>query len=253
MKSSSLFFAMGFCSLAHGVACPFADLRRSGMLSVEDAAKFDDVKRNPAAAEEYLSGHKGGAGVEKEKRQDLLGGLLDLPLGGGLCKYLPKIKKERSWLTTNLVNGALLPLTGVLAGIDIPTPQAQGLAEIPGNDPNHQFQAPGPTDVRGLCPTLNTLANHGYISRDGVGTRQSRCKKMPTNFLDHILRRSCQCCPDWIWFHVQLVGILVRPRPPCWWRSRLREIQHRRCRFPSTQHPWTCSWLRQTRCLRSRW
>jgi hypothetical protein len=169
---------MGFCSLTHGVACPFEDLRRSRMLSVEDAAKFDDVKRNPAAAEEHLNSHKRRAGVDKEKRQDLLGGLLDLPLGGGLCKYLPKItKKERLWLTTNPVNGTLLLLTGVLAGIGIPTPQVQGLAEIPGNDPNHQFQAPGPTDVHGLCPTLNTLANHGYISRDGIGTRQSRCKK----------------------------------------------------------------------------
>jgi hypothetical protein len=39
---------------------------------------------------------------------------------------------------------------------------------IPGDDPDHQFQAPGSTDQRGICPTLNALANHGYISRDGV-------------------------------------------------------------------------------------
>jgi hypothetical protein len=68
MKPSSLFF----------VACPFEELRRSGMLSVEDTAKFDAVKRNPAAAEEYLNRHKREAAAEKEKRQDLLGGLLDL-------------------------------------------------------------------------------------------------------------------------------------------------------------------------------
>jgi Peroxidase, family 2 len=61
-------------------------------------------------------------------------------------------------------------LTGVLAAIDLPTPQATGLLEIPGDDPDHQFIAPGPTDVRGLCPTLNTLANHGYISRNGITT-----------------------------------------------------------------------------------
>ena len=35
-------------------------------------------------------------------------------------------------------------------------------------DPDHQYIAPGPTDVRGNCPTLNTLANHGYLSRDGI-------------------------------------------------------------------------------------
>ena len=76
------------------------------------------------------------------------------------------------------VDGALQALTGPLAAIDIPTPQPQGLVKIPGEDPNHQFQAPGPTDVRGICPTLNTLANHGYLSRDGVRSSTSgrHCK-----------------------------------------------------------------------------
>ena len=66
------------------------------------------------------------------------------------------------------VNGVLQPLTGILAGVDVPTPQEFGLREIPGDDAfgmAHQFQAPGPTDVRGGCPTLNTLANHGIIDR----------------------------------------------------------------------------------------
>ena len=30
--------------------------------------------------------------------------------------------------------------------------------------------APGPKDNRGPCPGLNTLANHGYISRSGVSS-----------------------------------------------------------------------------------
>lgn len=67
-----------------------------------------------------------------------------------------------------LVGGLLAPLTGPLAALDIPTPQDSGLKAIPGNDPKHQYQAPGPSDVRGNCPTLNTLANHGYLSRDGI-------------------------------------------------------------------------------------
>lgn len=67
-----------------------------------------------------------------------------------------------------LIGGILGPLTGVLGALDIPTPQESGLKAIPGNDPNHQYRAPGPTDVRGNCPTLNTLANHGYLSRDGI-------------------------------------------------------------------------------------
>ncbi|KAF3003438.1 hypothetical protein E8E13_001966 [Curvularia kusanoi] len=33
---------------------------------------------------------------------------------------------------------------------------------------DHAYIAPGPNDIRGPCPGLNTLANHGYISRTGV-------------------------------------------------------------------------------------
>lgn len=32
------------------------------------------------------------------------------------------------------------------------------------NDPAHPFIAPGPNDIRGPCPGLNTLANHGVCS-----------------------------------------------------------------------------------------
>ncbi len=61
-----------------------------------------------------------------------------------------------------LIGGLLQPLSGLLQAVDIPTPQPSGLKAIPGDDPNHQYQAPGATDVRGNCPTLNTLANYGY-------------------------------------------------------------------------------------------
>ena len=30
-----------------------------------------------------------------------------------------------------------------------------------------EYRAPGPTDLRGPCPVVNSLANHGYISRSG--------------------------------------------------------------------------------------
>ncbi|CAG8453007.1 16781_t:CDS:2 [Funneliformis mosseae] len=32
---------------------------------------------------------------------------------------------------------------------------------------NHDYQAPGPNDLRSPCPALNALANHGYLPRDG--------------------------------------------------------------------------------------
>ena len=56
----------------------------------------------------------------------------------------------------------------VIQAVDIPTPQVITLKEIPGNDPLHHFQALSPTDVRAIWPTLNALANHGYISRNGI-------------------------------------------------------------------------------------
>lgn len=33
---------------------------------------------------------------------------------------------------------------------------------------NHQWIAPGPNDLRGPCPGLNALANHGYFPRSGI-------------------------------------------------------------------------------------
>lgn len=79
----------------------------------------------------------------------------------------PKAQK-RHFEERGLIGGLLAPLSGVLQAIDVPTPQESGLKAIPGDDPAHQYQAPGPGDVRGNCPTLNTIANHGYISRTGV-------------------------------------------------------------------------------------
>ncbi|THU90505.1 Cloroperoxidase [Dendrothele bispora CBS 962.96] len=37
----------------------------------------------------------------------------------------------------------------------------------------HQWQAPGPNDLRGPCPGLNTLANHGFLPRDGRNLNMS--------------------------------------------------------------------------------
>lgn len=32
----------------------------------------------------------------------------------------------------------------------------------------HEWQAPGPNDVRGVCPGLNAFANHGFLPRNGM-------------------------------------------------------------------------------------
>ncbi|KAK4448771.1 Chloroperoxidase [Podospora aff. communis PSN243] len=36
-----------------------------------------------------------------------------------------------------------------------------------GDGDGHEFRRPGPRDVRGPCPMLNSLANHGWIPRSG--------------------------------------------------------------------------------------
>ncbi|KAH8806856.1 hypothetical protein DL96DRAFT_1629939 [Flagelloscypha sp. PMI_526] len=43
-----------------------------------------------------------------------------------------------------------------------------GIKQIP--DEHHPYQAPGQNDLRGPCPGLNTLANHGYLPKSGVAT-----------------------------------------------------------------------------------
>ncbi|USW58161.1 Putative chloroperoxidase [Septoria linicola] len=45
------------------------------------------------------------------------------------------------------------------------------LNQVPAKgDTAHAWQAPGPLDIRGPCPGLNTAANHGFLSRDGITT-----------------------------------------------------------------------------------
>ncbi|PWN39593.1 Cloroperoxidase, partial [Ceraceosorus guamensis] len=66
------------------------------------------------------------------------------------------------------LDGLLEPLTGVLSALGLPAAQKQGAVLVP--DAAHPYKAPGPTDIRGLCPTLNTMANHGYIARNGITT-----------------------------------------------------------------------------------
>ncbi|KAL1642463.1 hypothetical protein SLS61_009677 [Didymella pomorum] len=35
---------------------------------------------------------------------------------------------------------------------------------------DHKYIAPGPNDLRGPCPGLNAMANHGYLPRNGIST-----------------------------------------------------------------------------------
>ncbi|KAB5585891.1 hypothetical protein GE09DRAFT_944315 [Coniochaeta sp. 2T2.1] len=84
-------------------------------------------------------------------------------------------KVEARQLGTGLVPGLVSLLGGTLQAVYdnvvglIPTNDAvKGLKKFP--EPDYPFKAPNPTDQRGPCPGLNTLANHGYIPRNGIAT-----------------------------------------------------------------------------------
>ncbi|KAF7191946.1 Dothistromin biosynthesis peroxidase dotB [Pseudocercospora fuligena] len=140
-------------SLAASTPCPYGQLAEEGRLSQEDTAKFFAARsEGESAVQSMIKKREAAEHARQEhyyKRQLSLG---DLPLGGGL------------------LGGVLQPFSGVLSALDVPTPQATGLKEIPGDDAAHKYVAPGTTDVRGMCPTLNTMANHGYISHTGITT-----------------------------------------------------------------------------------
>ncbi|CAF9919190.1 MAG: hypothetical protein HETSPECPRED_003970 [Heterodermia speciosa] len=58
------------------------------------------------------------------------------------------------------------PYTGAQNGL--PGTQIGGVVVPDVNDVAHKFDPPGPLDIRGPCPGLNTAANHHFISHDGI-------------------------------------------------------------------------------------
>lgn len=82
---------------------------------------------------------------------------------------------EARQVGTGLVPGVVSLLGGTPTAVYdnvlglIPTGDSvKGLKKFP--EAEYPFKAPGPTDQRGPCPGLNTLANHGYIPRNGIAT-----------------------------------------------------------------------------------
>ncbi|CAF1003345.1 unnamed protein product [Adineta steineri] len=48
-------------------------------------------------------------------------------------------------------------------------PHLASKRNLDSNQPSdHPFIPPGPNDIRGPCPALNTAANHGYLNRSGI-------------------------------------------------------------------------------------
>lgn len=63
------------------------------------------------------------------------------------------------------------------------------------------FVPPGPGDVRGPCPGLNALSNHGYLPHNGVGTVCIIFSEMPVVFFPssnfHTGQTIYSCRKDW--------------------------------------------------------
>ncbi|KAF7333727.1 Cloroperoxidase [Mycena venus] len=78
-------------------------------------------------------------------------------------------------VTTEVQDGQ----TGTLMALPAQITDA-GLKQIP--DADHPFIAPGPDDQRGPCPAMNVLANHGYISRNGITTFEEVVNGMMEGF-----------------------------------------------------------------------
>ncbi|KAF7300837.1 Cloroperoxidase [Mycena kentingensis (nom. inval.)] len=78
-----------------------------------------------------------------------------------ICLALPSLLALAA--ATDIQDGQ----TGVPMSLP-PQPTDTSLKRIP--DAAHPFKAPGPDDQRGPCPAMNTLANHGYIPRNGVAS-----------------------------------------------------------------------------------
>ena len=50
-------------------------------------------------------------------------------------------------------------------GLPFTTFNENQLVDVTGQ---HAWAPPGPNDIRGPCPGLNALANHGYFPRNGI-------------------------------------------------------------------------------------
>ena len=91
MKTAYLTLGAGFVAKAFA-ACPFELLKRSGVLTEADLAKFEAVKRDPKAAEVLFQAHKREAAPVASPAGvigPIVSGVLDLPYGGGLRKSRP--------------------------------------------------------------------------------------------------------------------------------------------------------------------
>jgi unspecific peroxygenase len=65
-----------------------------------------------------------------------------------------------------ILQRATYPYAGSVNGSPATKPGGYVVPAV--GDTAHAFKAPGAGDVRGPCPGMNLLANHGFIARNGI-------------------------------------------------------------------------------------
>lgn len=92
------------------------------------------------------------------RRSKTMNTVRDSPTCPFNANHVPAAPITAEYPYMGAINGSIGSTDG---GIPVPAP----------GDTLHQFQMPNPaTDIRGPCPGLNVLANHGFLARDGITT-----------------------------------------------------------------------------------
>ncbi|KAL8744573.1 MAG: hypothetical protein Q9190_003186 [Brigantiaea leucoxantha] len=96
-----------------------------------------------------------------------IAGLLLLSTASALCPYAERALKDPDFLKRHLdqAQGHKEKRQSGPGGIPFTTFDKNQLIDVTGV---HSWQPPGPNDLRGPCPGLNALANHGYFPRSGI-------------------------------------------------------------------------------------
>lgn len=131
--------SLALLSLAGSIAaspCPYGQLAERGELSETESANFYAARsEGEAATEAQLKARRSLETRAEHKRQEEF--------------YKRQLLSDALTLGGGLLNGVLQPFTGVLDSLDVPVPQEFSLKLIPGDDADHQYVAPTPSDVRG--------------------------------------------------------------------------------------------------------
>ncbi|KAH7104010.1 heme-thiolate peroxidase [Auriculariales sp. MPI-PUGE-AT-0066] len=90
------------------------------------------------------------------------------PLTDAVSREPPRAWESLSGRTEDEIQVFIQSMGPRIVGAKPPPKPVEDVSMKLVNDKDHEFREPRATDARGPCPGMNSLANHGYISRTGV-------------------------------------------------------------------------------------